>query len=77
MGSRAASCDTNPIPLRRCNSLGWTPESSMLPEVASVKPPMARSRVVLPQPLGPISETNSDGATSKAYIAQDFEAACV
>ena len=65
MGSSAASWETKPMPLLRCNSCGVMPDSSMLPEVAAVKPPMARSSVVLPQPLGPISDTNSDGATSR------------
>ena len=39
------------------------PLSRMLPSVSVSKPAMQRKVVVLPQPLGPSSETNSPAAT--------------
>ena len=47
------------------SSLAWCgtlPLTTKLPEVGLSRSPISRSRVLLPQPDGPISETNSPGA---------------
>ena len=62
---------------RRCRSPGRaapggpacrTPRAS--PEVGASRSAISRSSVLLPQPLGPISETNSPGATVEVDVAQ-------
>src|SRR5262249_51459146 len=47
-----------------CASIG-SPLSRMLPSLGGSNPAMQRKVVVLPQPLGPNSETNSPDATLK------------
>src|SRR5690606_38889353 len=44
---------------------GAAPVKRTSPSSGSIRPFMRRSRVVLPQPLGPTRLTNSPGATSK------------
>jgi hypothetical protein len=40
--------------------------TSAVPAVGFVRSPMIRSNVDLPQPEGPIKETNSPGSTSRS-----------
>ena len=46
------------------------PNTSSVPEVGVSRSAISRSSVLLPQPLGPISETNSPGATVEIDIFQ-------
>ena len=57
-GSSAGSWKTNPSSLSRCASIGSSPKIEIEPELGACRPAISRSSEVLPQPLGPTSETN-------------------
>src|SRR5271157_1023932 len=46
-----------------------SPSMAIVPEVGSSTPAMMLKRVLLPQPLGPMTETNSAGATARSIDA--------
>src|SRR6188472_2113520 len=50
--------------MRACRA--GLPLTATVPEVGSIRSPMIRSSVDLPQPEGPISETNSPSAISRS-----------
>jgi hypothetical protein len=53
------------IPIAACGPDTRSPATLTLPSKPSIRPPMTLNRVDLPQPEGPIRDTNSPGATVK------------
>jgi hypothetical protein len=45
------------------------PSRLIVPESGRTNPPMSRSNVVLPHPLGPSSETNSPRAICRVHVS--------
>ena len=58
-GSSAGDCGTRPIFLSREAAVTLSPSIVTVPESASRRPATTLSSVDLPQPLGPITDTNS------------------
>src|SRR5262249_35804760 len=57
--------DLKTKPILRCGPETGLPSTATAPLVGAVSPAMTRISVVLPQPLGPSTETNSPGSTRK------------
>src|SRR4051812_20305202 len=53
------------MPIERCEPRTTSPSTRTPPSYSSIRPPMMLKRVVLPQPDGPMMETNSPACTSK------------
>jgi hypothetical protein len=68
-GKRESSWGRRPILfLLFALSIG-PPDNDILPESGDIKPQHNFNKVVLPQPLGPIKDTNSPGSTERFILA--------
>ena len=67
-GSRLASWKTTPIMRLRAASTGESPSIETLPLVGSTSPASTLSKVLLPQPDGPISETKEPFGTERSMF---------
>ena len=60
----------NTSPILRCGPFTGAPSTRTVPLVADVNPAIIFNMVVLPQPLGPSTETNSPGSIRKLTPAR-------
>src|SRR5687768_114991 len=53
-----------------CGASTWTPSSKIAPRSSGIKPATIRSKVVLPQPDGPNTQTNWPSSTVRLRLSR-------